>query len=245
MDVLNGMESMFNNFTRLKGKTQKLIRFFYKNPFIYNDCLICHFRTGTRKLICPECMNDLSLFPLGYDLLLDNPKAKNDIHHEFIDGITLAAEYDWPFDLAIPQLKFHQNIRHAKWLSQLLSQQLDHLPWPTADLICPIPLHQQRLSERGYNQAELLCRSISTKIPVDHVLTRSKATFAQSELSKNGRLKNVKGAFTCNEDLADKRILIIDDVLTTGATLNEAAKTLKEAGAKSVYVAAVAVRLLK
>lgn len=236
---------MFDNFTRLKDKTQKLIRFFSKTPFVYNDCLICHFASNTNKLICSECINDLAMFPLGYDLLMENPKASADIHHEFIDGVTLVAEYDWPFDLAIPQLKFHQNLRHAQWLAELLSKQLHHLHWPAADIICPIPLHNQRLSERGYNQAELLCRYLSVTTPIKHILKRTKHTYAQSELSKQGRLKNVKDAFSCDIELSGKRVLIVDDVLTTGATLNEAAKTLKQAGAAEVYVAAIAIRLIK
>lgn len=231
------------NFTRLAHKTQKLLSEYHHWLPFFNDCLLCHYSTSSQQLICQTCLQDLDNFPLGYDLLFDNPKASADISHENIDGITLVATYQWPFSTALPQLKFHQSIQHAKWLGQLLSEQLEHLAWRNIDCICPVPLHRERLASRGFNQAELLCRFLSVTQPIKHLLIRRKSTQAQTRLTRRDRLNNLKNAFYCPHDLTGKSIVLIDDVITTGTTVNEAAKELKRQGATAVFVAAVAIRL--
>lgn len=110
-----------------------------------------------------------------------------------------------------------------------------------ADLIIPVPLHWTRLLARRYNQAALLCREIDflTHVPWDpHILKRVKRTPSQGHLSKVQRLSNVAAAFQVPEHLRpkvkDKRIVLIDDVMTTGATLGACAKALIAAGARQV-----------
>jgi ComF family protein len=117
------------------------------------------------------------------------------------------------------------------------------------DLIVPIPLHARRKRERGYNQSELLARSLAGLVAVPcakNVLVRTRPTLPQVGLSDARRLENVRGAFRCPNPVraAGKRILLIDDVMTTGATAGSAARALLDAGALrvSILTAARAVR---
>lgn len=108
-----------------------------------------------------------------------------------------------------------------------------------ADAIIPVPLHRTRLIKRRYNQSALLARALSKRcgVPMDaHCLLRVKRTPSQGGLSAKGRYRNVRGAFTVqsSEKIKGKRLVLIDDVMTTGATLNACARTLKRAGAARV-----------
>jgi len=109
------------------------------------------------------------------------------------------------------------------------------------DAIVPIPLHKKRIKERGYNQSILLARAIGdyTGLPVEmDCLIRIRWTMPQVELNEKEREKNVKGAFDVKdpERLLGKKVLIVDDVITTGATINEATKTLNASGIEGVFV---------
>jgi ComF family protein len=136
----------------------------------------------------------------------------------------------------------HLTATFTPWLQTILSQQ----QW-NADMIIPVPLHWTRLFKRRYNQSALLAKSLSdmTNIPVMmSILKRKRATQSQGHLSAKEREDNVKGAFFIpdqyNDIIKDKKIILIDDVFTTGATINECAKTLKKQGASDVLVLTIA-----
>jgi ComF family protein len=121
------------------------------------------------------------------------------------------------------------------------------LPDQPIDAILPLPLHDSRLTGRGYNQAELLARALSRErnAPLnDASLVKTRATLPQAGLDLKARQRNLRGAFACWRDFSEQTILLVDDVLTTGATAAEAARVLKKAGARAVHVATVA-RALK
>ena len=105
----------------------------------------------------------------------------------------------------------------------------------------PVPIHRSRLSERGFNQALSLCQELPTG-GTGKQLVRIRKTRPQVELTPEQRAKNLVGAFRCEESLAGKRVLLVDDVFTTGATANECAKAMKEAGAAWVGVLVFAAR---
>lgn len=233
------------NFTPVKRWTQNIFKQIGKITQPSNDCILCDYSCDCDdKLICDYCFLDIELFPLGYDLLLFNPKASENIKHSNISGITLATDYRWPFDRLLVQLKFHNKQINAKVLGQFLQQQLEHLAWPNFDLICPVPLHRFRLLKRGYNQAELIAKYMQDKNGIYRGLKRNRSTKAQTQLNRKQRRKNIIDAFYCEDDLTGKTILLVDDVVTTGSTVDEAAKTLIDSGATAVYVAAVAIRLM-
>jgi len=147
---------------------------------------------------------------------------------------------------AIPRFKYHGAIRLAKPLGLLLAEYQDpDFPFSEFDLILAVPLHRRRLRQRGFNQATLLARRVSRahSIPLDSTsLLRTRFTEPQTQLSGPERLKNIRGAFKVfrPEIIVGKHILLIDDVFTTGATVQECAKVLLKGRAKQVDVLTLA-----
>ena len=140
----------------------------------------------------------------------------------------------------IYRLKFHGMTVMARSLSELAAPLLSAPEFSQSDLIVPVPLHRFRLWTRNYNQSELLGRMLGKKlrIPCRNALKRVRPTRRQATLDREARLKNLKGAFQTvrPEWIAGKKILLVDDVLTTGATLHAAAEELLKAGAAEVNV---------
>jgi len=134
----------------------------------------------------------------------------------------------------------------ANTFATLLGNQIQ--PEHHLDVIIPMPMHQMRIKERGFNQAleiaKLLARQ--TKIALDYTSTiRKKYTPPQASLPLKDRISNMRGAFECHSNLQGLSIAIVDDVMTTGASLNELAKTLKQAGASHVECRVIARTLAK
>ena len=147
--------------------------------------------------------------------------------------------YDGVLAEAINQLKFHGLKRLAKPLGKLL---LD-FDLSGMDSVVPVPLSIKRLRERGFNQSLLLARVISRekKLPLlIDILFKKKETSPQTGLSGKERLLNLKNAFVVKRDIRGLRLLLVDDVMTTGATVTECSKQLMKAGAKEVTVLTLA-----
>lgn len=145
----------------------------------------------------------------------------------------------------ILELKYEKRLRHVPFLGSLLCQMIEQrLPY-FFDAVLPVPLHPTRLRERTFNQAECLAQNLAHRLrsPVwADLLIRTKPTRPQSELNRQDRLKNVQRAFSMREDrdIQGLRLLLVDDVFTTGATANACSHLLKKAGAAQVVVATVA-----
>jgi len=110
------------------------------------------------------------------------------------------------------------------------------------NLITSVPLHPSKKRERGFNQSKILAKKISllTKIEYSELLERTRFTLSQTKMSRSQRQENIHDAFNILEDVKDKSVLVVDDVITTAATLNECSRILKEAQAKKVDVLALA-----
>ena len=228
----------------LLQKSKDVFLKFITNLF-FNDCLLCDSKTEQKsRLVCDLCLSDLELYPLGSDLLYSYANISAHIKHDALSGIAVVSNYQWPFEQWIPLVKFHNHINSAKIMGQMLNEHLKHTQWLDINLICPMPIHSKRLRERGYNQADLICQFInySTHATLCKGLTRVKYTQPQTELNKKERQSNMKQAFTCDNTVKGKTILLVDDVITTGHTANAAAQVLLDAGATAVYLAAVAIR---
>jgi len=147
----------------------------------------------------------------------------------------LAKELVW-------QIKFKGNKKYAKFCGKYLYRLISEKNRGDDFLLIPIPLHKKRLAERGYNQTEWLCQEIIKHNAPENlkyspkILFREKYQIKQSWMDKESRIKNIQGIFEVKypEMVSNKNIILIDDVVTTGTTLNEARRTLKESGAKSV-----------
>jgi competence protein ComFC len=136
------------------------------------------------------------------------------------------------------------HLRHlvSSWLCAALDD--DRLHGREFDLIVPVPLHPARRRERGFNQAALLAETLSKRmsIPTRPLLERVRYTTTQTAFDRTKRMENLRGAFRLrkNEKMQQLRVLLVDDVLTTGSTLSECARVLKKAGAASVYAVTAA-----
>jgi len=161
-----------------------------------------------------------------------------------LDGLVIACKYRGPVKKAIQKVKYRWVFDIGAILVDLLSSNLWRFDLPGEMVLVPVPLHQKRRKWRGFNQAELLTKSLSDKFSQSFadLLTRTVETKSQVGLDKKSRQKNVEGAFALksNMNVRGKDILLVDDVYTSGATMQEACRILKKAGAKSVWAMAVA-----
>ncbi|HSQ72476.1 MAG TPA: phosphoribosyltransferase family protein [Rubrivivax sp.] len=135
----------------------------------------------------------------------------------------------------IPRLKYHGQLAIAPVLGECLAEAVDHAPRP--DRLIAMPLHAARIHERGFNHATEIARTVARQLglPLDlDSCRRTRDTPPQMGLKHDARRRNVRGAFTCSEDVQGQRIALIDDVMTTGTSLDELAATLKQAGAREV-----------
>lgn len=188
-------------------------------------CRHCALRVGTGAAVCGGCLRDPPPF-----------------EHTFC-----VADYAFPWDRLIAACKFNGRAELAALLAERLDVALRDAGAPQPDLIVPVPLAPARLAERGYNQAWEIARRLARHIKVPagaDVLQRALDTPHQADLTRAQRLVNQRGAFTVPPSrrarLAGRRIALVDDVLTTGATAREAAGALLRAGAAAVDVWVVA-----
>ncbi|HZS12250.1 MAG TPA: ComF family protein, partial [Nitrospirales bacterium] len=148
--------------------------------------------------------------------------------------------YDGTIRDALRLFKYEKKVALAHPLGRLLAKAASVQPFET-DVIVPVPLYSARLRERGFNQSLLLADRLAraTGIPVSALsLTRIRATPSQTDLTRRARLQNLRRAFSVRRpaEIAGRRVLLIDDVFTTGTTVNECAKALRKAGAADVQV---------
>ncbi len=142
------------------------------------------------------------------------------------------------------EFKYKGKKRLSRPFGQLLTRRIRTNPWENIAAVVPVPLHRERLRERGYNQSYLLASEISRQLslPLRDIVRRTKNTPPQTKLSRWERLHNLKGAFQLKENssLEGETLLLVDDVFTTGATLQEVAQLLLAGGAGEVYNAVLA-----
>ena len=148
-----------------------------------------------------------------------------------------------PCARAVHQLKYRRDLALGERLAELIVQVLDKQDWEV-DLIVPVPLGKKRLRQRGYNQAVMLARPLAWTIGVEYgakILKRVRETKTQIGLSRLERRENVSGAFEANTQLLKgRKVLLVDDVITTGATLNSAAFAMRQVGVEQVYAVTLA-----
>ncbi|WP_349557515.1 ComF family protein [Marinobacter sp. NFXS9] len=150
--------------------------------------------------------------------------------------------YGFPVNQLISGFKFGGHRTFGRPLAEMLATELEQAQVDRPSCLVPVPMHQQRLRERGFNQAEEIALWLSDrlKIPVRaELVRRRRETSAQSGLNRRQRLQNLRGAFEVGTDLPD-HIAIVDDVMTTGATVQQMASALQRAGVNRVQVWALA-----
>lgn len=184
---------------------------------------------GAGGLLCAACRGGLRPYPP------DEPPAGT-------DGATVAFVYDGALRGALHRLKYGRARRVAEPLGALLGEALLAQPQP-ADALLPVPLHPARLAARGFNQSEALARAAALHCGVPLLTTgleRVRDTGHQAGLDRRARASNIAGAFVWRGAAPPERVLLLDDVLTTGATIAACAAALREAGVREVRACAVA-----
>lgn len=185
-------------------------------------CEVC--RRRSEETLCPACFSQIKFM-----------KPQLGIYH--------ASTYDGVMRAALHRFKFNKRKKLAEPLGVTLVKYLsraDSLAMREMDAIVPVPLHPLRQRERGFNQAELLARVVGRyfEVPVVPALARVKNTHPQFDLPREARFINLKGAFkvTLPQQVYNKKILLLDDIYTTGSTVGECGRALKIAGAARVEI---------
>ena len=215
------------------------------NALLEQDCLLCG-QTGGSRILCPACAGDLPRLPVSRCPRCALPTPGGELCGRCLaqpphyDRTLAVFNYGFPLDKLLQAFKYAHRLSLAPFFGHLLAEEAADC---RADLIVPLPLHRTRLRERGFNQALELARPVAHVLrkPIDtDCCTRIRHTAAQAGLPWRERAKNIRGAFHCSTELSGKRILLVDDVMTTGASLNECARTLKLHGAAEVTLLVVA-----
>ncbi|NOX88229.1 MAG: ComF family protein [Calditrichaeota bacterium] len=198
-------------------------------------CLVCEEPLSSgAKIVCEECYCKIPRIDKSFV-----KKLKEEIPNPNFDDLIVRFEFDPVFQKLIHLLKYERFTSIARLFGQSLAE---FIPLEF-DLVTAVPLNPVRLKERGYNQSALIAEHLSeiTRIPFDDtILQRIRNTQTQTKLSRAERQQNVKEAFIVTGKVKGKRILLIDDVITTGSTLNECAHVLKAAGSDRITIAAIA-----
>lgn len=207
-------------------------------------CYLCEADVAPAKLLCEGCQLDLPWLgkvcqccsiPMMLSKAalcghcLAQPPAYDRVYGLFA--------YAPPVNGLIKAFKFNQRLFLSRLFSQLMVEYMQHQMAELPDLVIPVPLHRTRIRERGFNQALELAKPICKKLDLSlttRLVSRSVYRCPQSGLPAKQRISNIAGAFSVNSDVLPDHVLLVDDVMTTGATLNALATVLKSGGVRRV-----------
>ena len=231
-----------------------LISEFFKRIFYPDDfgCIVCskrglHRAEHSNAVICDECYKTIKLvsgavcIKCGRQLGISDSYCENCAKHDFeFDNAASAYCYEGAMRELIHKLKYSGEQWIAELMSGVMYDVLLQKDWEI-DVIAYVPMYRSKQRARGYNQAELLAKGVAKRKSIECVelLKRIKNTTPQSKLDKDERMLNIKDAIEVNKnidiDVNGKNVLVIDDILTTGSSLNECARVLKANGANKVF----------
>jgi ComF family protein len=215
--------------------------------FLPRFCLSCNSKLNfNQQVICDGCLSSIQR---ADKLRLEFEFDKKFSSEKIIDGFTSAFVFQSEGSLQslLHELKYRMRFRVGNLLGNILAEEVNEQikNWKV-DFIIPMPIHKLRKAERGYNQTDHIAKTFGRilSIPVKKkIVKRIKFTRSQTKLNIDERKENMRGAFkvTADKEVKSKVILILDDVITTGATVTEAGRVLKEKGASKVYACSVAI----
>ena len=210
-----------------------------------NFCLSCEDKSASRYLssgiLCKPCIGKLEP--------TEKENRINEIHFpEYIDEAYSCWWFNDTVQEVIHQLKYADRARIGSEMGKYAAKEFQKKTFQNVDLITAIPLHQKKERERGYNQAGWIAKGFARQIGRPHDLTiikRKSYTISQTTLDREERLQNMENAFVTSRPLKGMKIGIIDDVLTTGATMSACSKALKQGGADYVMAITLATPKIK
>ena len=210
-------------------------------------CVLCH-DLAKQLYLCADCALLMARLQIGNEVcpLCAKPSLQAAVcgecqqHPPHFERLWASYHLDWPLHSVIAEFKYQQQWSHARALAAWMAESPP--PWlhqAALNGVLAMPLSRVRLIERGYNQAHVLVQELAGMLQPTCVELNSAAILRehkppQSTLTHAQRMKNIRGVFTLQADVNKRNLLLIDDVVTTSATLNELARTLKTAGAATV-----------
>ena len=217
-----------------------------------NQCILCQRQISQRpapgySALCAACTGELpritqACLHCGLPLAQSALQCGSCQGQEFlVDRCFCLYRYAHPLDFLIREFKHNNSLPAAKLLMALTNNEAQHLPWQEWDALIAVPLHWRKLWQRGFNQSQVLAVPLARRYNLELItIHRNKHTLAQQGLNRKQRLKNLNKAFVAPTAVIGKRVLIIDDVITTGTTINAIAKELLSTGASSVDALGIA-----
>ena len=214
------------------------IRSVLRRSLLGQECLLCGAGSGD-ALLCAGCAADLPWLGEACPQCA-GPSRGGDrcgtclTQPPHFDATLAVWRYEFPVDRLVLALKYGRRLALAEALGDALAAQVGERP---VDAIVPMPLSRRRLAERGFNQAMEIARHAGRRMGLaiaPQLVERVRDTAPQTDLPHDARAANVRGAFACAAPVAGKTLAVVDDVMTTGASLEELARTLKRAGAATV-----------
>ena len=233
------------------GARQRVAR--HVARLLAQDCVLCAAASND-AIVCRACAADLPRLATAACPRCAQPTPHGEAcgrclaHPPAFDAAHAVYRYDFPVDKLIQSFKYGHRLALAPYFGERLAALAVSLnvslnvEFPV-DVIVPLPLHGERLRQRGFNQALELARPVARALrrPIDATsCRRTRNTAAQADLAWRERIANVRNAFSCSTDFSARHVLLIDDVMTTGASLDECARTLKLHGATRVSVLVLA-----
>jgi ComF family protein len=205
-------------------------------------CFLCGARV-IGQMLCAGCAADLPALSGGCCPQCALPTPKGEIcgaclnHPPAYDRTLAAFAYDFPLDVLVQQCKYAQVTALTEFFAEQMARRIGKTD-PGIDYLLPMPLHPERLAQRGFNQAAEIARRLSPRLGIPWLpdaCRRLRNTPSQAGLDLKTRQRNLRGAFACVIDLRGKRVALIDDVMTSGSSLDELARTARKAGATEIH----------
>ena len=219
----------------LYNRLNDLLQLFY--PPICLGCQTIIELQSELSVLCENCLHNLKRVPDNYI----REEVIRRLNPCYLDNIVTIFEFDQTVQILIHEIKYRKAKKLAYRLAAYAYEQIHiAVPWQNGDLVIPVPLFRIREKERGFNQSSAIARGFfldSNFSLQTQIILRDRSTLSQTELKRDERMKNVHEAFTVlqPELIRNKNIVLVDDVVTTGATLNECARVLKDTGVAKVW----------
>jgi len=228
------------------------INHWFKNNLFQPHCVLClHASTPHPEqgvALCSGCLADLARVSRDSCAQCARPTFAGRLcgeclrHPPHFDACIAVFDYVFPINRLIAQYKYTHQLFLMQTLAHQLLQTLCERELLLPDVIIAMPLHPQRLAQRGFNQSLELAKplALALGVPISDACERVINTQPQAGLKQQQRIRNMRNAFICNQSMQGKRVALVDDVMTTGASLNELARVLKKQGAAHVQCWVVA-----
>ncbi len=215
------------------------------NDVFFSECLVCKQKVSYKLSLCDSCLQNIKTVKhfcdnCGHPSIVKTKYCKFCNENNFYDKLNFYYWYNKEIRALITNIKFRYGIKSIFLINELISD--IRLNYTNYNLITSVPSHIIRKFTRFIHPAEIMATILSKKYSLEkkNVLSRIKNTEFQWKHKKNKRALNIKNAFICKKNLSGLKILLVDDIITTGSTLNECAKVLKKSGAVKVDALALA-----